>query len=312
MKELEFINIIKNTLTDSSFIGDDTAFAEGFVFTQDTLVEDVHFRLSTMNAFELAQKAVAVNLSDIAASGAMPCYLLISLSLPSYLDASFVESFYQGVEQFCSKYAIKVLGGDITGSEKVFVSICAIGKAKKQIKRSFAKEGDVVFTTGNHGSSRAGLEILEKNLDFDEKFILAHKLPTPKIKEGSVIAEVCDSPALMDSSDGLLDALYKIAFASDVTLEVDFETVPYDSGIKKLSSDWRDWVLFGGEDYELVGSVRESDFAKIQKVLSLHKIGHVVAKSDFPVIIKKDGESWKITKEIIENMSYDHFKKGPQ
>jgi thiamine-monophosphate kinase len=312
MKELEFINIIKNTLTDSSFIGDDTAFAQGFVFTQDTLVEDVHFRLSTMSAFELAQKAVAVNLSDIAASGGVPCYILISLSLPSYLDSSFVENFYQGVEQSCSKYGIKVLGGDITGSDKVFVSICAVGKAKKQIKRSFAKEGDVIFTTGNHGSSKAGLEILEKTLDFDEKFIQAHKLPTPKIKEGAIIAEVCDSPALMDSSDGLLDALYKIALASSVTLEVDFDSVPYDFDIKKLSSDWYNWVLFGGEDYELVGCARESDFAGLQEVLSLYQIGHVVAKSDFPVIIKKDGDFRQITKEIIENMSFDHFKKGPQ
>ena len=176
--------------------------------------------------------------------------------MPSSLQDDFVKGFYQGVDLMCQKYKIKVIGGDITGGDKVSITVTAIGHTIKHLKRSFAKVGDVIFTTGEHGNSRAGLEILEKGLPFIKKFICAHKAPIPRIEQGLAIAQNCENPAVMDTSDGLCDALYKIAVASDVTLEVDFDKVPYDKEIKRLSvQNWRDWVLFGGEDYELLGCV---------------------------------------------------------
>jgi len=189
MKELEFIEIIKNTIADSSFIGDDTAFLQGLAITQDTLVEDVHFRVNKITPYELGQKAVAINLSDLAAAGAKPEYILISLSLPPKTTEDFIKDFYSAIDDVCSPQNIKIVGGDITGGEKISITITALGKAKKHIKRSFAKIGDIIFVTGEHGNSRAGLEILEKNLSPNENFLRAHKTPTPRIEEGLKISK---------------------------------------------------------------------------------------------------------------------------
>jgi len=308
MKELDFIEIIKNTLTDSSFIGDDNAFVEGFAMTQDTLIEDVHFRQNTTTPFELGQKAIAVNLSDLAAAGAQPRYILVSLSLPSSTTETFVKEFYKGINEICQKYGAKVIGGDITGAEKIAITITAIGKAQKHIKRSFAKIGDVICVSGEHGNSRAGLEILEKKLSENKKFEQAHKTPTPRIEEGLKIAENCDAPAIMDTSDGLADALFKIAQASDVTLSVDFSKIPYDKNLEALAKEkLQNWILFGGEDYELLACVRKDDFEKLKRQVKLYNIGEVIAKTDSPVIINFEDKSLKIDKKTIENMSFDHF-----
>ena len=308
MKELDFIEIIKNTLADSSFIGDDTAFVEGFAMTQDTLIEDIHFRLKTTSPYELGQKAIAVNLSDIAAAGAEPKYVLVSLSLPSNTKEIFVKEFYQGINDICQKYNVKVIGGDITGAEKIAITVTAVGKAQKHIKRSFAQIGDIICVSGEHGNSRAGLEILEKNLISNEKFEKAHKTPIPKITEGLKIAEICETPALMDTSDGLADALFKIAQASNVTLSVDFSKIPYDKNLEILAKEkLQNWILFGGEDYELLTCVRKRDFEKLKTQIKLYPIGEVITQEDSPVIINFENKTLKIDKKTIENMSFDHF-----
>ena len=164
MKELEYLNIINKTLTDSSLLGDDCAYLKEFdlCITQDTLVEGVHFLLNTTDAFTLAQKSVNVNLSDLAAAGAKPLYITLSLSLPKNIDQNFVENFYKGVETAVSKYGIKVAGGDLTGADRVYISICAIGKKYNnvQVSRTNAKAGDIIALTGTHGSSAGGLKLL--------------------------------------------------------------------------------------------------------------------------------------------------------
>lgn len=302
MKEFEFIEIIKKTLSDSSFIGDDTAFWEGLAITQDTLIEDIHFRRKTISAFELGQKAIAVNFSDLAAAGADPKCVLISLSLSKDANAEFVKEFYDGINLVCKVHGAIVVGGDITGNDKITITVTAIGKADKQIKRNSAKIGDIIFVTGEHGNSRAGLEILERNLPRKEKFLKAHKTPSPRIKEGLVISQACDNPALMDTSDGLADALYKIATASNVSIEVDFEKVPQDEKIQN-----KYWVLFGGEDYELLGSVRPDDFEQLKSQIEVYAIGKVVPKTGVPVIIQKDDKTLKLDKQTFESLSFDHF-----
>lgn len=311
MKELEFIEIIKNTLTDSSLIGDDTAFLkdENLAITQDTLVEDVHFRLKTTTPYELGYKSVAVNLSDLAAAAANPRYVLISLSFPPSTDADWVRAFYKGAGFICDQHNVIVAGGDITGGNKLSITVTAIGKAAKSIRRSFAEIGDIVFVTGEHGNSRAGLEILEKKLTPQENFTQAHKMPTPKIKEGLKIAEICQNPAIMDTSDGLADALYKIAEASKVTIEVDFDKIPYDKNLKEIfPKNWQNQILFGGEDYELLACVRPEDFDKLKNQLKVYPIGHVIGKTNAPSIIKLNEKTLKIDKQTIENMAFDHFE----
>ena len=129
MKEKELINIIKSTL-NSKYIGDDCAFLKDLeiVVTQDSLVEDVHFKLDYTSAFQLGYKSVMVNISDVCASGAKPKYLTISLSLPKYVDECFVKEFYKGAQKACQN--VEIVGGDLTGSNKLYISVTAIGSTK--------------------------------------------------------------------------------------------------------------------------------------------------------------------------------------
>ena len=149
MKEQTLINIIKNQ-TGDEYIGDDCAYLKdlGIVVTQDSLVEDVHFKLTWCTPYQLGYKAVTVNISDVLASGAEPKYITIALSLPVSIDENFVEEFYKGAKS--ALRGAKIIGGDITGSDKVFISITAIGttKERKISSSKHAKIGDVVITKG--------------------------------------------------------------------------------------------------------------------------------------------------------------------
>lgn len=130
MKEDIFINIIKQALPESaSYIGDDTAYIreKDLILTQDTLIEDIHFRTRTITPYYLGRKSIAVNLSDIAAAGGVPCYVLISLSMPKNIDENFIKEFYKGVNSICKEHNTLVVGGDLTASEKIVISICVIG-----------------------------------------------------------------------------------------------------------------------------------------------------------------------------------------
>jgi len=325
MKEDRLIQIISESLPSSSnYIGDDTAFIQNrdLILTQDTLVEDVHFRRTTISAYELGIKSISVNLSDIAASGGIAEYLLISLSLPLNIDENFVREFYKGVNDICTIYNVKVVGGDITGSDKITISVSAIGKSAglTPSKRSNAKPDDIVITTGMTGSSRAGLWLLETGFndidkDIKEKFIKSHTMPVPQLEIGRKIAEICQpQPTIMDTSDGLADALYKISKMSNVSMEIDAEKIPYDKDLKIIAdfanTDFLNWVFFGGEDYQLVATVSEENYQKLQELnLSIIPIGKVIpAKADTEINVINGDRNFIINQKSIDNNSFDHFK----
>lgn len=278
MKELDFLDIIKNTLSKNANIGDDCAYLKdiGIVVTQDSLVEGIHFSLDFSTPYILASKAILVNLSDIFAAGAIPKYLTISLSLPKNIEDNFVKKFYKACDDLSIKYDFEVIGGDITGADKLYISICAIGLTKDRniSSRAYAKEGDYVVTTGFHGSSAAGLWLLQNNIKNHENIKKLHLLPNISNKFSSEIAQkIKNNYAMMDTSDGLVDALYKIAQSSNVSIKVDFNKIPYDTEIEKIASDanidFKDWILFGGEDYQLVACVSKSDLDKITEPYSI-------------------------------------------
>ena len=130
MKEDLFIDLIKKMLPESShFIGDDTAYVhkKDLILTQDTLIEDIHFRKSTISPYYLGRKAMAVNLSDIAAAGGEPSYALISLSMPEDIDENFIKEFYRGVNDISSEYGVLVVGGDLTRAFQTTISVCVLG-----------------------------------------------------------------------------------------------------------------------------------------------------------------------------------------
>ncbi len=299
MKEKEFISEIKNIL-NSDFIGDDCAYLKdlGIVITQDSLVEDVHFKRAYSTPYQLGFKSVMVNLSDVAASGAVAKYLTISLSLPSDIENDFVKNFYEGAKEACGAN-VDIVGGDITGGDKIYISVCALGSVKERniSSRKNAQIGQKVIVSGVHGSSAAGLKQLlsgKKNT----KFIKAHLEPIAQIAFGEYVSKnVKGKYAMMDTSDGLADALSTIANESGVLLDIDFSKIPYDKSLECFEN-WREMVLFGGEDYQIVATVP-------QNIDIGYKIG--VVKEGLGLNINYSDENIFFTKEDVETRVFNHF-----
>lgn len=301
MKEKEFISVIKNLL-NSEYIGDDCAYLKdlGIVVTQDSLVENVHFCMDFITPFQLGYKSVMVNISDVAASGAEPKYLTVSLSLPADIDSDFVREFYLGAKKACGQ-GVKIVGGDITGSDKIFVSICAIGSSENRniSSRKNAKVGQKIIVSGIHGSSAAGLHLLLNGKKCPEKFVKAHLEPKAQIEFGKSISKTQKYPyAMMDTSDGLMDALSTIANESNVLLEINFDQIPYDNDLK-LFPNWQDLVLFGGEDYQIVSSV-DSDY---QGGITIGKV-----KSGSGVDLLLADKVVHYSRQDVEKQLFNHFK----
>lgn len=334
MKEDRFLGIIMSSLPESAkYLGDDTAWLRkedlpesGLIVTQDTLVEDVHFRMHTLSPYFLGRKSISINLSDIAAAGGVAKYVMISLSMPKKTDEEFIKEFYRGVKAVCEEYGVVVIGGDLTAAEKIIVSACIIGYDGGLIpaNRRNALVGDVVIVTGNFGSSAAGLLLLEetyKETGFEEtvpletrtKLITAHINPIPRLPEGRKILEIAGMPAMMDSSDGLCDAIHKISEMSGISMEIDFDSIPVDDDLFTALRDEKAFkraVLFGGEDYQLVATVSEEAYERLKDQLPIWKIGTVKeAKEDcFGIIKFKDGTKLKINTKNLDRGLYKHFE----
>lgn len=301
MKEKEYINIIKNLL-NSKYIGDDCANLKdlGIVISQDNLVEEVHFSLKYATPYELGWKSAMVNISDICASGAEPKYLTVGLSLPANIDGEFVKEFYKGLKNASGD--VEIVGGDITGADKVFISVTAVGKTegRKISSRKNAKVGYKIIVSGEHGSSAAGLKLLMETKKAPEKFIKAHLMPKAQVDFSKKIATSINSDyAMMDTSDGLMDALSQIAEMSDVNLEVQFDKIPYDKDLENFS-DYRDLILYGGEDYQIVAVVPEN----VAKDFTV--IGEVKEGSGVTILSNRKKEFF--SKSDVEKKLFNHFK----
>lgn len=312
MKELQFLEIINRTLSNNTFLGEDCAFLDdlGIFVTQDTLVEGIHFDLKFTDLYTLAKKSVAVNLSDLSANLAEPKYISISLSAPKNFDETSIKQFYEGVEDSCKEYKISVCGGDLTASNSgLVISICAIGKIingnQPKVSRSFAKENQVVCVTKNYGSSAYALDCLLNNKKCSKEVLAAHINPVADINVSNELAVLnCGKIAVMDSSDGLCDALFKIAKASHKSIHVEFEKIPYLKEIEN-SPNFKDLVLWGGEDYGLVFCLDEKDYEMLTKNMkNIQKIGVVKAfVNDFYVKI----DDLKVDEDYFSNKCYNHF-----
>lgn len=306
MKEDDILLTIKSVIGEK-YIGDDCAYIKelGLVVTQDSLVEDIHFSKKYMSPYQLGYKSGMVNISDISASGGIPKYMSVALSLPKDISTEFVREFYQGLSETLN--GIEIIGGDITGSDKIMVSITLIGidKDRHISSRANAKSGQVIVTSGVHGSSAAGLKLLIKGKrDYENPLIKSHLMPVAQIKFGSNISKnINEDYAMMDTSDGLADALFKIAKASNKTLIVDFSKIIYDKTLKtNFPDEYENLILYGGEDYQIIATVPEY----LAKSLNLNIIGKVEPKSEYFVKIKNmlNGE------KIIDNLNncYNHFE----
>ncbi len=251
-------------------IGDDAAVCKppqhNLIATIDTLVEGVHFDLSYMTARELGHKSLAVNLSDIAAMGGKPLYALVSLGLKQDLNDFFIQEFYLGLKSLAKKHGVDVIGGNLVQSPmSLVVDIALLGEGKKYFTRSGAKSGDLIAVTGQLGSSAGGLNLLKRigrmNLDSkDEELTRAHLMPEPKIEAACALLETGAVTSMIDVSDGLSKELHHLTTQSKVGALIHQDQIPIHPLLAKagelVAVPHERWVLFGGEDYELLMTLK--------------------------------------------------------
>ncbi|NEQ65798.1 MAG: thiamine-phosphate kinase [Symploca sp. SIO2D2] len=252
-------------------VGDDAAVipapdqGQSLVVTTDVLVDGVHFSDRTTSPEDVGWRAAAANLSDLAAMGASPLGITVGLSINNEVAVSWVEQLYQGLTDCLQQYNTPIVGGDICRSPVINISITAFGQVFPEhvLRRSVAQVGDAIVVTGVHGASRGGLELLlnpEFGLHLREtermSLIRAHQRPQPRFDVLPILGNLlCPiSVAAMDSSDGLANAVVQLCRASGVGAVVERTRIPLPPLLSQLVSPeqvW-DWVLYGGEDFELV------------------------------------------------------------
>ncbi|NPV28325.1 MAG: thiamine-phosphate kinase [Firmicutes bacterium] len=306
-------------------IGDDAAVlsldpARELVATCDMLLEGAHFDLRWITPRQLGWKALAVNLSDIAAMGAEPRFSLVSLGLPPQTEVNFFEEFFQGFRTLGDRFRTLLCGGDIVSSPLgLVVNVTVLGQIEKPnvLTRSGAKPGDLLAVTGYPGSSAAGLALLMNNClgklpaDVEGELLRAHLEPYPRVQEGRFLALERVASALNDVSDGLAREVREIAEASGVGAVIYAEKLPLSGAVKiagaYLNRDPVFWALDGGEDYELVFTLAPENLVKLEE---LRKMGTPVAVIG-EITDARNALYLELSGERInlEHFGYDHFRK---
>lgn len=259
-------------------IGDDAAAWHGDsaiqLATTDSLVQDVHFNLGTFSWEDLGWKAMAANLSDIAAMGGSPKYALVSLALPGELETDCIASLYHGMVNIANQYRVAIVGGNIAAADKAVITITLFGSVEgtNMLTRSAAMPGDRIAVTGYPGLSAAGLRMLQGKLNFDTEtsqlLKQAHLRPMPRVKEGQALLRN-GVRAAIDISDGLIADLTHICKASKVGAQIREDLLPVHPAVKvNFKSDWPQLVLAGGEDYELLFAANSRAITKVKQALS--------------------------------------------
>lgn len=285
-------------------IGDDAAVVKAEkdlqVLTTDCLVEGDHFTREWFTPKQIGMKAIEINVSDIAAMGAIPRYVLVSLCLPQDLEVDFVQEMYKGMWKACDKYDIEIIGGNMTHSNQIIISITLTGEVdKKNLSlRSGAKTGDFIFVSGHIGNGRAGLRIFQEKLKGFED--VRKKYLEPKSQLGTALEIAPYVNSMIDISDGLAPEIKHICDESKCGAVIYKEKIPIKDEVrdvaKNLKEDEYDYALFGGEDFELVYTVPEKHLGKIKGFL----IGEIT-KDRTIRISSKDKE------KFVAKKGYDHF-----
>jgi thiamine-monophosphate kinase len=225
--------------------------------TTDAMIEDVHFSLSNATWGDLGWKALAINISDVAAMGGLPTHALVSLGLPPETDIDSVVELYRGLAEAATEFGAGVAGGNISGAPVVVVSVSLMGKAPHGVlSRSAASPGDRIAVTGHLGQSAAGLRMLNSGIEVDPEgaaFLRrAHLRPYPRVAEGQSLVQH-GVKAAIDLSDGLVGDLGHIGKASRVSATVRLDMLPVHPVVQAVfGEESRRLALSGGEDYELL------------------------------------------------------------
>ncbi len=310
-------NEIKNASTILS-VGDDAAVIDHFgrqtVVSTDLLLEGVHFDLSYTPLKHLGYKAVVVNLSDIYAMNATPTQIVMSIGFSNRFSVEALDEFYEGVYAACEKYNVDLVGGDTSTSLKGFViSVTAIGEVAPDsfVKRSGAQPGDLICVSGELGGSFLGLTILEREKkifeetgaqpDLEGQAYNVGRLLKPEARKDIIeyFAEAAVMPtSMMDVSDGLSSELLHICKQSNTGCVLYEDKLPMNDEMKdfayKLQLDPTACALSGGEDYELLFTVRQDDYDKIRINPAVSVIGYITEAADGKTIITRGGNKHEL------------------
>lgn len=301
-------------------IGDDAAAIDVddqcLIATTDMLVASTHFPPRTTPE-QMGLKSVVVNLSDLAAMGARPIGLLFSVGLPRELEVGFVERLVRAMDKTAVDYGAHVIGGDLDESEEIVIAGTALGLVSKReiLKRSGARPNNIILTTGKLGAASAGLKILLEGLSprgFEE-LIEAQLEPIARVKEGMALARSGVVNSAIDITDSLASNLWQISRESGVKLVIDRTKVPEHPLVRKFAGRYGfnvdDFVLFGGEDFELLFTIRPEGLERVRRALkstgtSATVIGRVTEGEG--VFIRAGGKT-----QPLPDRGYEHFKGHP-
>ena len=299
--------------------GDDTAVWScgpvNMLYTTDTVVEGVHFTRASTPWHDLGWKAMAANVSDIAAMGGRCLYALITLGLPPDTDPEDLESLYQGMIELGNKHGVAIVGGDVVRSPTLFVTVGLTGATDSPpMLRSNAKPGDLVGVTGFLGSSAGGLEILLNDLSVqgeDAEYLkAAHRRPEPCIIQGNALA-LQGVTAAMDISDGLVDDLSKLCRASGVSARLDVEKIPLHPALKQVfPQSCLSLALGGGEDYQLLFTAPAGLMEQVLTVITppATVIGEIIDHGPQEVVVVDSNTGDALATPYG---GWDHFKGNP-
>ncbi len=301
-------------------VGDDAAVIDHFgkqtVVSTDMLIEGVHFDLSYTPLKHLGYKSVIVNLSDIYAMNATPTQILLSVGISNKLSVEALEEFYEGVYAACEEHGVDLVGGDTCSSQKGFIiSITAIGEATedKIVKRSTAQQGDLICCSGDLGAAYIGLLFLEREKkiylespsvqpDLENESYVIGRLLKPKARKD--IHELLNEKeiiptSMMDISDGLSSELLHICENSGVGCVIYEEKLPVHEDSRKAAYkfeiDPTACALSGGEDYELLFTIKQDDYEKLTLSENISVIGYITDSEQGAKIKTKGGNTYNIT-----------------
>jgi thiamine-monophosphate kinase len=298
-------------------IGDDAAVialseTESLLLSTDSLVEGVHFNLMYMPLKHLGYKAVAVNVSDICAMNGIPEQITVSIAVSSKFSLEALEELYEGIKLACEHYKIDLIGGDTTSSQAgLMINIAVVGRAQKDkiTYRSGAKEYDLLVVSGDLGAAYVGLQLLERekevfqanpniqpDLDGNDYIIERQLKPEARVDIIQYLKELEVVPtAMIDISDGLASEILHICKASKVGCYLYDEKIPIDAKTSMTAIDFNldpsTCALNGGEDYELLFTVKQEDFERVNSNPNMTIIGHITDEKDGIYFIDRSGSA---------------------
>ena len=309
-------------------VGDDAAIIDHFgkqtVITTDLLVEGVHFDLMYTPLKHLGYKSVIVNISDIYAMNAIPTQITIALGFSNRFSLEALDDFYEGVYAACSKYGVDLVGGDTTSSQKGFIiSVTAVGEVTpdKFVRRSTAQKSDLLCVSGDLGSAYLGLLFLEREKkifmenpdiqpDLEGESYVIGRLLKPEARKDIIeffASESIIPTAMMDISDGLSSEVLHICKQSNLGCVLYEEKIPFSEQMRqaayKFEIDPTACALSGGEDYELVFTIQQSDYDKIVLNQEISVIGYMAGVEEGVHILTKGGSKHKVTAQGWNHLS---------